>query len=222
MTIDFKLPELGENVTSGDVVNVLVHEGDVLSANDGVVELETEKAVVELPCPYAGKVAKIHVRKGETVKVGQVLLTVEAESPADAPAAPEACAAVAASASPSAPPSDAEVPAGPAARRVARELGVDLQSVRGSGPRGRITPEDVQAAAATAAPSSPPPPSPAPSFAGDRDAWGPIRREKMPHPPHHRRADGPLRDDHSARDEFRRRRRYGTGQSSPRGLHCAR
>ena len=176
MAIDFKLPELGENVSSGDVVNVLVHEGDMLSVNDGVVELETEKAIVEIPCPYAGKVAKLHVRKGDAVKVGQVLLTLEAESPAAAPATSEAATPpTAASSSPSAPPTAAEAPAGPAARRIARELGVDLQSVRGSGPRGRITPEDVQAAAASAAPSSP-----APSPASDRDAWGPIRREKMP------------------------------------------
>ncbi len=153
MSIDFKLPELGENVASGDIVNVLVHEGDVLSANDGVLELETEKAIVELPCPYAGKVAKLHVHKGETVKVGQVLLTLEAEAPANAPAASalpaasRAAAAAAATSPPSAPPTAAEAPAGPAARRIARELGVDLRTVRGSGPRGRITPEDVQAAA---------------------------------------------------------------------------
>ena len=182
MSIDFKLPELGENVASGDVVNVLVHEGDTLSANDGVLELETEKAVVELPCPYPGKVAKIHVRKGETVKVGQLLLTLEAESPADAPAAsqsppPGTAAAPAAAASPPPPPTAAEVPAGPASRRIARELGVDLQTVHGSGPRGRITPEDVQAAAA---PSSPVPLSPAPLSPALSDAWGPIRREKMP------------------------------------------
>ena len=75
MSIDFKLPELGENIDSGDVVNVLVHEGDAIAANDGVIELETDKAVVEIPCPHAGKVTKIHVSKGDTVKVGQALLT---------------------------------------------------------------------------------------------------------------------------------------------------
>ena len=58
MIAEFKLPELGENITSGDVVNVLVREGDVIAANDGVIELETDKAVVEIPCPLAGKVAK--------------------------------------------------------------------------------------------------------------------------------------------------------------------
>ena len=102
MNIDFKLPELGENIESGDIVNVLVHEGDVIAINDGVLEIETDKAVVELPCPYGGKVAKIHVKKGQTVKVGQTLLTVESEAdtpattpppkpvePAAAPAKPE-------------------------------------------------------------------------------------------------------------------------------------
>ena len=61
MSIDFKLPELGENITSGDVVNVLVHEGDQIVGNQPVIELETDKAVVEIPCPHAGKVVKIHV-----------------------------------------------------------------------------------------------------------------------------------------------------------------
>ena len=90
MNIDFKLPELGENVASGDVVSVLVREGDVIAANDGVVELETDKAVVEIPCPYAGEVTKVHVAKGQTLKVGQPVLSVEmeAEIPAKLQAAP--------------------------------------------------------------------------------------------------------------------------------------
>ena len=71
MNIDFKLPELGENVHSGDVVNVLVQEGDVIAANDGVVELETDKAVVEIPCPHAGRVARLLVKKGDTIKVAR-------------------------------------------------------------------------------------------------------------------------------------------------------
>ncbi len=63
MSIDFKLPELGENITSGDVVNVLVEEGQQIAANQGVCELETDKAVVEIPCPQAGQVQKIHIKK---------------------------------------------------------------------------------------------------------------------------------------------------------------
>ena len=89
MNIDFKLPELGENIHSGDVVNVLVHEGDQIKANDGVFELETDKAVVEIPCPHAGRISKLLVKKGDTIKVGQTVLTVSSgdEAKAAAPAA---------------------------------------------------------------------------------------------------------------------------------------
>ena len=180
MSIEFKLPELGENIESGDVVKVLVREGQAIEGNQAVVELETDKAVVEIPCRYAGTIAKIHVGEGDTVKVGQTLLTVEAEegaaaaeeappaeaaaepkpvetkpaeaTPPPAPVPPEPAAAAGPAATPEpqpAPPADSSViPAGPAARRVARELGVDIRRVQGSGTRGRITPEDVQAQAA--------------------------------------------------------------------------
>lgn len=239
MAIDFVLPELGENIESADVVNVLVSEGDQIQANQSVVELETDKAVVEIPCPHAGKVTKVHVSKGQKIKVGQKLITVEpAEEPAAAPASPATASPPAASAPSEAPSSttavavsaaaEAEaakpigslapsatlvpelIPAGPSARRLARELGVDLRTVQGTGPRGRIRPEDVQAAAlmqkvsstsAGAAPSAaaaaaPPSPGPAkmptgpelvqpwapvvPPGTPDKDAWGPIRREPMP------------------------------------------
>jgi pyruvate dehydrogenase E2 component (dihydrolipoamide acetyltransferase) len=217
MSIDFKLPELGENIESGDVVNVLVHEGDQIEANDGVIELETDKAVVEIPCAHAGRVAKLHVKKGDTVKVGQTLLTVETEAAATAKA-PETSAPAAApkpvatatavagpkAPSPAAPTLGGPIPAGPAARRVARELGVDLQQVRGSGKYGRITPEDVQGAAGTrglaetggvagakrstapahAAAGAPLRSAPAtlpatPPGEPGQDPWGPVRREKI-------------------------------------------
>jgi len=202
MSIDFKLPELGENITSGDIVTILVHEGDQIAANDGVVELETEKAVVEIPCPHAGKISKIHVKKGDTVKVGQTLLTLEPDTEtAVAPAAVEAprTKAPTSAVAPPAKEKEAEdtglLPAGPAVRRLARELGVELRQVRGSGPRGRITTEDVQAVAGDAAT----PPAGAPATTGERkpeplpvaaavvppgepgqDTWGPVRRERMP------------------------------------------
>src|SRR3982074_3532779 len=79
MAIDFKLPDLGENVDSGDVVNVLVKEGQEIQADQSVMEIETGKAVVELPCPYAGRITKIHVKKGAKVKVGQPLLSLEGD-----------------------------------------------------------------------------------------------------------------------------------------------
>jgi pyruvate dehydrogenase E2 component (dihydrolipoamide acetyltransferase) len=80
MNVEFQLPPLGEDVDRGDVVSVLVREGDVIAANDGVLELETDKTVLEIPCPYAGKVTKVLVTKGQTVNVGQPVLVVEAES----------------------------------------------------------------------------------------------------------------------------------------------
>lgn len=85
MAIEFKLPELGEGVDTADVARILVSEGDEIQANQSVLELETEKAVADLPCPHAGKVTKLQVAVGDTIRVGQTLLTIE-ESPAEKPA----------------------------------------------------------------------------------------------------------------------------------------
>jgi pyruvate/2-oxoglutarate dehydrogenase complex dihydrolipoamide acyltransferase (E2) component len=195
MNIDFKLPELGENVHSGDVVNVLVHEGDTIAANDGVVELETDKAVVEIPCPHAGRVAKLLVKKGDTVKVGQTILTVAsgetAESAAATASAAPAESAKAASAA-GGPPSAAAgtvaaavverpgpIPAGPSVRRLAREQGVDLRTVAGSGKYGRITPEDLQAAS----PGSGAPASHAASAVSPVSLPSPAPAASVPAPP---------------------------------------
>jgi pyruvate dehydrogenase E2 component (dihydrolipoamide acetyltransferase) len=194
--LDFTLPELGENIESGDVVNVLVKEGDVIAANDGVIELETDKAVIELPCPYAGRVAKIHVKKGQSVKVGQPVLSIESEDGAVKPqpaVAPETPATQAPAAKerkerkeePSVELGDV-IPAGPAVRRLAREQGVDLRQVAGSGKRERITVEDVNAAILQAGKKT----SVVQAAAGSgetpllqseagSDAWGPVRRERM-------------------------------------------
>ncbi len=168
MNTEFKLPEIGENVEGGDVVSVLVREGDVIAANDGVIELETDKAVLEIPCPLAGKVTKVLVAKGQAVKVGQALLAVETKESAkpQPPVAPDAKpqAGGAPDAKPQAatkppppvaPEAPSTAPAGPEARRLARELGVDLATVQGSGKRGRITVEDVRAAGSDATAGSP-------------------------------------------------------------------
>jgi len=202
MSIEFKLPELGENVHSGDVVNVLVQEGDEVAANDGVLELETDKAVVEIPCPHAGRIEKLHVQKGDTIKVGQLVMTLDEASPAAVQAKPAALsqpaaqeAAPPAASKPSVPPPAAppetgeDIPAGPATRRLARELGVDLAQVQGSGKHGRITPEDVEAtiggAGAPPRTSSRPASMPVASVVtppGEpgSDAWGAVRREAIP------------------------------------------
>lgn len=169
--IEFKLPAVGENVDKADVGNVAVKEGDEVTAGQVVMEIETDKAVFDLPCPHAGKVTKVLVKQGETVKVGQPLLELlaadgsatgsapeKAHPPASQPAAtqpapaPKAATATATmprpevSAQKTGSNGEAKLPApaGPATRRLARELGVDLFQVKGSGPNGRITQEDVQ------------------------------------------------------------------------------
>jgi pyruvate dehydrogenase complex dihydrolipoamide acetyltransferase, long form len=179
--IEFRVPPLGEGVSSADVADILVSEGDTITAEQPIMELETEKAVVELPCPHAGKIKKIHVTSGSTVNVGDVVLTIETTSkvsqsapskpapvPKDAPKSAPAPTAEKPAAAPSAPsqpretepkPSepasiarrpapaygDNPVPAAPSTRRLARQLGVNLQEVQGSGRGGRILQEDVQA-----------------------------------------------------------------------------
>jgi pyruvate dehydrogenase E2 component (dihydrolipoamide acetyltransferase) len=203
MSIEFKLPELGENIASGDIVSVLVREGDVIKRNQGVVELETDKAVIEVPCTQPGKVEKIHVGKGDTVKVGQVLLTIdEAAEPREsapekktppkqeasskakprAESAPaESAAAVSTAREPAA--EGGPIPAGPAARRLAREMGVDLSRIAGSGARGRITVEDVEAARsgprASTMPAAPIGQPVTPPGTPGSDNWGSVRSEKM-------------------------------------------
>ena len=83
MAIEFKLPEVSEGVESADIAEILVSEGDVIEADQVVMEVETEKAVVELPCPHAGKITKIHVSEGDSVDVGAVLLSIEVSEPAE-------------------------------------------------------------------------------------------------------------------------------------------
>jgi pyruvate dehydrogenase E2 component (dihydrolipoamide acetyltransferase) len=213
MATEFKLPDLGENIASGDVVTVFVSEGDVVKPGQALLEVETDKAVIEVPCAPGGLVSKVLVKKGDTVKVGQPLVMLDAPGAAPAkPAAPppkaaESSPAPAAAAKPAVPPAVAPTPvpsvvaapksaavaveeppavaavaavepAGPAVRRLARELGVDLARVRGTGPAGRIVREDVIAAVrhASAAPAGRTRPD---STSTERDDWGPIRREQM-------------------------------------------
>jgi pyruvate dehydrogenase E2 component (dihydrolipoyllysine-residue acetyltransferase) len=259
MSIEVKLPSLGEGVDTGDVLELLVKEGDTVAKDQGIIELETGKATLQVPSSAAGKITKVHVKTGQTIPPGTLLLTLEGaeakatgdkatgdkatgdkgqetavkgqksevgsrkseaakKQPAAKPAsteysvpstgsvpppAPQRTTAPAAAAPKpadnpkskiqnpkSAPPAPSPQPpapapepthdgggvaAGPAVRRFAREVGVDLSRVTGSGPSGRISREDVlavvrqssQAATAKQTPTA-------------RDAWGPIRPEKMP------------------------------------------
>src|SRR6516162_10044022 len=90
MPIDFNLPELGENVTAGDVLRVLVKPGDTLAKDQPVLELETDKATIEVPSTVAGKITAVNVKAGDKVKVGQAILSVEdGASAAPAPQAPK-------------------------------------------------------------------------------------------------------------------------------------
>src|SRR5687767_13326799 len=170
----FVLPDLGEGLQEAEIVKVLVAEGDVIAEDAPLLEVETDKAQVEIPSPFAGRVAKVHVRPGQSVRVGEVLVTfADAGAGAAVPVAAAATSVAAAApartaASVSAPngkqaatTTTGPVPATPSTRRLARELGVDLRSVRATGPAGRVTDDDVRAATsatATVAPREPPPP----------------------------------------------------------------
>jgi 2-oxoisovalerate dehydrogenase E2 component (dihydrolipoyl transacylase) len=198
---EFKLPDLGEGLTEGEVVRWLVAEGDAIVLNQPIVEVETAKAVVEIPAPYAGTVRRLHAGEGDTVDVGAPLISVETDGGAAAPAAAAGPAPAALAADPDPDlelqatlvgpgerqqtrrrrigghvrsangPVQTTAPAGavqqrpratPPVRRYARDRGVDLAALVGTGRDGRITREDVdgaldpgQPAAAPAAPRQP-------------------------------------------------------------------
>ena len=227
MAVEFKLPGIGEGIESGDVLEVLVSVGDVIEKETEICELETDKATVFVPSEVAGKVTEVHIAAGDTVAVGAVLLTVEAaegSAPAPAPAAappaaaptPPPAAAAETPPAPATPPpapaaptpapaapvaaastSKAAIAAGPAIRRFAREVGVDLTNVAGSGVRGRILREDVlrvvrdgsaaskssgvgAAAAGAAGIAAGAAAAASAGSTSETDAYGPIRSEKMP------------------------------------------
>ncbi len=210
---DFILPNLGDGVAQGDVLKVLVKVGDTIAIDQPIVELETDKATIEVPSDVAGKVKEVKAKPGDKLKPGQVVLVMENGSPsrpkAEAPKAEEAPAPAAAerprdkvvdiAAGRPAPapvaalaPTAASVitaaPAAPSVRRLAREIGVDVSQVSGTGPSGRITQDDVkefakrvmnsfgsggQVAAASARPMGAGPALP------DFSKWGEVERKAM-------------------------------------------
>ncbi len=214
MIHEIRLPEVGENVESGDVARVLVSVGERVKKEQPLIELETDKAVIEVPSPVEGVIKEILVKDGETIKVGQLIVLIDSEAEAAAPVAeekvppreepaqerkipeeesvpteiatrPEEIVSVsepqpapAASVSAPPPPSEKPVPASPSVRRFARELGVDIRQVPGSGPGGRISVEDVkefvkrrmQEGAVTGVSAKPLP---------DFTRWGEIERRPM-------------------------------------------
>ena len=143
----FKLPDLGEGVTEAEIDRWLVKEGQDVSEDEPLVEVITDKATVEIPSPYAGMVSAIHVKDGEIVPVGTVLVTIGDEEPVTAAQDQEPDkVTIVETVSPSE-PTASNIKATPPTRRLARSLGVDLTQVQGSGPEGRIVREDVEAAA---------------------------------------------------------------------------
>jgi 2-oxoisovalerate dehydrogenase E2 component (dihydrolipoyl transacylase) len=150
----FALPDLGEGLEEATVDAWLVAEGDVVELNQPIAEIETAKATVEVPSPYAGRVATIHAAPGATLSVGDALVTIEVQAaeedhderaPEPRPDEPAVVLVNETAVRHAGPP-----PASPATRALARRLGVDLSALIGSGPEGRITRDDVERAASGA------------------------------------------------------------------------
>src|SRR5215216_3776800 len=153
MAYEFKLPDLGEGLTEGEIARWLVQEGQEIAEDDPLVEIQTDKTTVEIPSPAAGVVAKILAQAGQVVPVGTVIVVIGADGASDSQLQASSPAAETASTSRPTPASDSQlqatdrVRATPLVRRIAHELGVDLAGVSPSGPGGRITEDDVRAAA---------------------------------------------------------------------------
>jgi pyruvate dehydrogenase E2 component (dihydrolipoamide acetyltransferase) len=148
-TFEFKLPDLGEGVVEGEIVQWLVAAGDVVTEDQGLVELMTDKATVTVPTPRAGRVVQVHGKVGEMAKVHTPLVTLEVEGTAPLAAVSSASTSAAAGSQPaSSSPARAveKVLATPVTRRMAREHGLDLGGISGSGPQGRVLKVDVVAA----------------------------------------------------------------------------
>jgi len=157
MAYEVKLPDIGEGVAEGEIVRWLVKAGETVREDQPLVEVMTDKASVEIPSPRAGTIATLHVEEGAVVPVGTVIITIMTmnDAGASAPASPtRSTTAGAAVSTPPAPARPTTSPAGgaveatPAVRALARQLGVALESVKGSGPGGRITADDVKRATA--------------------------------------------------------------------------
>jgi pyruvate dehydrogenase E2 component (dihydrolipoamide acetyltransferase) len=213
---DMKLPPLGENIEGGDVLRVMVKAGDAITKDQPVLELETDKATIEVPAPSGGVVKDIKIKQGDKVKVGQTIFVIDPNGAAEAQ---EPQAAEPAKAEPSKPeppkpePPKAEkrraevvemnrpkpapapapapqaaaavdpssIPAAPSARRLARELGVNLQDIQGSGPAGRVSMDDVTAFARRllAGGGGARPAAGAAAALPDFSHWGPVERKPM-------------------------------------------
>lgn len=178
--MEFKLPELGENVEGGDIINIMVSKGESVIKEQPIMEIETDKAVIELPAPIDGLIKELHVENGDSIIIGQLLVTFETDgnqpsksaeqdvSEPEAIAIKEVTQETVKEIKPEEQASDSElgsdnsnvisisreeedsdnnkiiIPASPSVRRLAREIGVEITNVDGSGPGGRITENDVK------------------------------------------------------------------------------
>lgn len=193
--MDFALPEIGEGVYEAELTAWLVKPGDVVKRGQNLMEIMTDKAAMEVPAPFAGAITALLVEPGQKMKVGEVVLTYAgAEHPVAVPAAAGALTAESVTPSRPAAPAHANGPAAgnrlpikaaPSVRQMARRLGVDLASVRGTGPEGRVLVEDLAARvrpAHEAEPAAPPAPRP-PDYgkAGTRIKFQGLRRKIAEH-----------------------------------------
>jgi pyruvate dehydrogenase E2 component (dihydrolipoamide acetyltransferase) len=162
---EFKLPDLGEGLTEGEISRWLVSEGQEIAEDEPLVEIATDKTTVEIPSPAGGAVSRILVAEGEVVPVGTVLVVIGGDGAAPEPE-PQASA-------PQPAGREEKVRATPLVRKVAAELGVDLAAVSGTGPQGRITEEDVRAAGGGDTPGA--------TTEGERVQLHGIRRQMFEH-----------------------------------------
>jgi pyruvate dehydrogenase E2 component (dihydrolipoamide acetyltransferase) len=157
--MEFRLPELGEGVNEGELVKWRVKEGDSVKDDQPLCEIMTDKATIEIPSPFSGRIKQLAAKEGEIVKVHQLMVVAEtagaaaAASSHAAPAHAAPAATQAAAPAKTAPPSGQDVLASPATRRLAREKGVELAAVAASGPHGRVLMEDVERALSGTVPS---------------------------------------------------------------------
>src|SRR4051812_8650775 len=147
MAFEFRLPDIGEGVVEGEVVKWHVKTGDPIAVDQPMVEVMTDKATVEIPSPRAGVVKELRAAEGSTAKVGSVLLVIEEVGSSPEPRKPELHAVPQLPTANSQLSTSGKVLATPATRKLARDLGVDLAAVAATGPNGRVTKDDVQAAA---------------------------------------------------------------------------
>lgn len=207
MAREFKLPDLGEGIHEGEIVEVFVKAGDTIREGDPLLEVETDKAVTAIPSPYTGTVTVVRVAAGDTVQVGDVLVVFEGPAKKGAEtgghqAQRQPAAAAGGSPGPQTPRDESAdrvrtaerpdprrpVPASPATRRLARELGVDLFTVSPTGPEGLVTAEDVRRQAAERnlpangdrppAPQGPPAETPVAELP-DFSQWGSVNVEPL-------------------------------------------